>query len=167
MLFIGYKHARLVRVKMYNHRRWSISCERCEANNTTTTRLQLIIKTLFPAGARHVIPRDQPSAYFVRILSFIAEVKLEIAMVTIEELLGPAALKTTNPDRVQINAEKQNIGLRSFVAIANSLQQHEKPALPTNMSMPSGNTIRGKKTFLHSPLIDEQARHVGLDKEGF
>ena len=73
--------------------------------------------------------------------------KLEIAMVTIEELLGPAALKTTNPDRVQINAEKQNIGLRSFVAIANSLQQHEKPALPTNMSMPSGNTIRGKKTL--------------------
>ena len=59
-----------------------------------------------------MIPRDQPSAYFVRILSFIAEVKLELAMSTIEELLGPAALKTTNPDRVQINAEKQNIGLR-------------------------------------------------------
>ena len=127
------------------------------------SRLQLIIKTIFPVGARHVIPRDQPHPYFVRILSFIAEVKLEIAMHTIEELLGPAALKTTNPDRIQINAEKQKIGLRAFVAIANSLQQHEKPALLQTLSMPSGNTIRGKKTFLYSPLADDQARHIGLD----
>ena len=44
------------------------------------------------------------------------ELKLKISN---PELLGPAALKTTNPDRVQINAEKQNIGLRAFVAIAN------------------------------------------------
>ena len=111
-----------------------------------------------------MIPRDQPYPYFVRILSFIAEVKLEIAMHTIEELLGQAALKTTNPDRIQINAEKQKIGLRAFVAIANSLQQHEKPALLQTLSMPSGNTIRGKKTFLYSPLVDDQARHIGLDK---
>ena len=93
---------------------------RCEANNTTNTRLQLILKNIFPPGARHVTPRDQPSAYFVRILSFIAEVQLKLAMTTIEELLGAAAMKTTNPDRVQICAERQNIGLRAFVAIANS-----------------------------------------------
>ena len=137
---------------------------RCEANNTTATRLNLILKNIFPVGARHVTPRDQPSAYFVRILQFIAEVKLELAMSTIEELLGAAAIKTTNPERIQICSERQNIGLRAFVAIANSLQQCEKPPLPSNMSMPSGNTIRGKKTFLHSPLVEEQARTVGLDK---
>ena len=96
---------------------------RCEANNTTNTRLQLILKNVFPPGARHVTPRDQPSAYFVRILCFIAEVQLKLAMTTIEELLGAAAIKTTNPDRVQICAERQNIGLRAFVAIANSLGQ--------------------------------------------
>ena len=85
-------------------------------------------------------------------------------MQNIEELLGAAAIKTTNPERVQICSERQNIGLRAFVAIANSLQQCEKPPLPSNMSLPSGNTIRGKKTFLHSPLVEEQAKNVGLDK---
>ena len=48
---------------------------RCEANNTTATRLNLILKNIFPVGARHVTPREMPSAYFVRILSFIGRVQ--------------------------------------------------------------------------------------------
>lgn len=136
-----------------------------DANATTTNRLTLILKTVFPQGARHTIPRDQPSHYFVRILSFIANIKPEMAMTTIEELLGVAANKTTNPERVQICVERQRIGLRAFVAIANSFQQREKPKLPPNMYFfPSGNTLRGKKIFLHSPLFEDQARLVGLDK---
>ena len=124
---------------------------RCEANHTTTTRLNLILKNIFPVGARYVSPRDQPPIIFVRILSYIAEVKLELAMSTVVELLGAAAIKSTNPERVQICAERQNIGIRAFVTIANSLQQGEKPILPRNMSLSSGNTIR-KKTYLHNPL---------------
>ncbi|CAG5096928.1 Oidioi.mRNA.OKI2018_I69.XSR.g14850.t1.cds [Oikopleura dioica] len=135
-----------------------------DANATTTSRLTLITKTLFPAGARHTIPKNQQSIHFVRILSYIADIKLELAMATIEDLLGVAANKTTNPERVQICVERQRIGLRAFVAIANSFQQREKPKLPPITYRPSGNTIRGKNKFLHTPLFDEQARLAGLDK---
>jgi len=135
-----------------------------DANATTTSRLTLITKTLFPVGARHTIPKNQQSIHFVRILSYIASIKLELAMATIEDLLGVAANKTTNPERVQICVERQRIGLRAFVAIANSFQQREKPKLPPITYRPSGNTIRGKNKFLHTPLFEEQARLAGLDK---
>ena len=57
-----------------------------------------------------------------------------------------------------------SIGLRAFLVIADSLQQKEgDPPMPQTMGvMPSGNTLRFKKTFINKYLSDEQARGIGM-----
>lgn len=56
-----------------------------------------------------------------------------------------------------------NIGLRAFLVIADSLQQKDgEPPMPTTgIIMPSGNTMRVKKTFLNTTLTDEEAKVIG------
>jgi len=56
-----------------------------------------------------------------------------------------------------------NIGLRAFLVIADNLQQKDgEPPMPTTVGvMPSGNTLRVKKTFLSKTLTDEEARVIG------
>ncbi len=57
-----------------------------------------------------------------------------------------------------------SIGLRSFLVVADSLQQKDgEPPMPrTVASMPSGSTLRVKKTFLSKMLTDETARNIGM-----
>lgn len=56
-----------------------------------------------------------------------------------------------------------NIGLRAFLVIADSLQQKDgEPPMPvTGAVLPSGNTLRVKKTYLSKTLTEEEARMIG------
>ncbi len=57
-----------------------------------------------------------------------------------------------------------SIGLRAFLVVADSLQQKEgEPPMPrTANPLPSGCTLRVKKTFLSKMLTDETARNIGM-----
>ncbi len=57
-----------------------------------------------------------------------------------------------------------SIGLRSFLVVADSLQQKEgEPPMPRTVTpMPSGSTMRVKKTFLSKMLTDETAKNIGI-----
>lgn len=60
-----------------------------------------------------------------------------------------------------------NIGLRAFLVIADKLQQKDgEPPMPnTGCTLPSGNTLRVKKTYLSKTLTDEEAKVIGeLDR---
>ncbi|KAL0174677.1 hypothetical protein M9458_030645, partial [Cirrhinus mrigala] len=55
-----------------------------------------------------------------------------------------------------------NIGLRAFLVIADKLQQKDgDPPMPnTGATLPSGNTLRVKKTFLSKPLTEDEAKVI-------
>ena len=64
-----------------------------------------------------------------------------------------------------INApERMSIGLRAFLVVADSLQQKEgEPPMPRTVAvMPSGSTLRVKKTFLNKMLTEDTAKSIGL-----
>lgn len=56
-----------------------------------------------------------------------------------------------------------NIGLWAFLVIADSLQQKDgEPPMPvTGAVLPSGNTLRVKKTYLSKTLTEEEAKMIG------
>ena len=58
------------------------------------------------------------------------------------------------------------IGLRAFLVITDSLQQKDgAPPMPTTVGvMPSGNTLRVKKTFLNKMLTEDEARTIGVSQ---
>lgn len=57
-----------------------------------------------------------------------------------------------------------SIGLRAFLVVADSLQQKEgEPPMPRSMGvLPSGNTLRVRKTFLNKVLTEDTARSIGM-----
>ena len=57
-----------------------------------------------------------------------------------------------------------SVGLRSFLVITDSLQQKEgDPPMPQTMGvLPSGNTLRVKKTFLNNMLTENMAKSIGV-----
>ena len=57
-----------------------------------------------------------------------------------------------------------SIGLRAFLVIADSLQQRDgDPPMPqTAHHLPSGNTLRFKKTFINKFLSEDTAKHIGI-----
>ena len=64
-----------------------------------------------------------------------------------------------------INApERMSIGLRAFLVVADSLQQKEgEPPMPRTVGvMPSGSTLRVKKTFLNKMLSEDEAKSIGI-----
>ena len=83
---------------------------KCEANNVTQSRLQSIVKSLFPTGSKTVVPRDTPLNIFVKIIQFISQEKLDFAM---REIIFD--LLSVGRPIVRINApERMSIGLRAF-----------------------------------------------------
>ncbi|EMP30059.1 Protein furry like protein [Chelonia mydas] len=60
--------------------------------------------------------------------------------------------------------KRMNIGLRAFLVIADSLQQKDgEPPMPvTGAVLPSGNTLRVKKTYLSKTLTEEEAKMIGM-----
>lgn len=63
-------------------------------------------------------------------------------------------LSVGRPIKLILTPERMSIGLRAFLVVADSLQQKEgEPPMPrTSGALPSGSTLRVKKTFLNKVL---------------
>ncbi|CAK1553994.1 unnamed protein product [Leptosia nina] len=133
---------------------------KCESNSATQSRLQSIVNSLFPKGSKGVVPRDTPLNIFVKIIQFIAQERLDFAM---REIVFDL-LMVGRPIKIILTPERMSIGLRAFLVVADSLQQKEgEPPMPrTSGTLPSGNTLRVKKTFLNKMLTDETAQSIGM-----
>ncbi|XP_058886454.1 protein furry homolog isoform X3 [Acipenser ruthenus] len=134
---------------------------KCESNTATQSRLTTIITTLFPKGSRSVVPRDMPLNIFVKIIQFIAQERLDFAM---KEIIFDLLCVGKAAKAFSLNPERMNIGLRAFLVIADNLQQKDgEPPMPnTGAVLPSGNTLRVKKTYLSKTLTEEEAKLIGM-----
>ncbi|XP_067137576.1 protein furry [Centruroides vittatus] len=135
---------------------------KCESNTATQSRLQSIVNSLFPKGSKAVVPRDTPLNIFVKIIQFIAQERLDFAM---KEIVFDL-LSVGRPIKIILTPERMSIGLRAFLVVADSLQQKEgDPPMPRTVGvLPSGNTLRVKKTFLNKMLTEETARTIGMSQ---
>ncbi|XP_028321443.1 protein furry homolog isoform X2 [Gouania willdenowi] len=139
---------------------------KCESNTATQGRLNTIITTLFPKGSRSVLPRDTPLNIFVKIIQFIAQERLDFAM---KEIIFDLLSVGKPAKAFSLNPERMNIGLRAFLVVADKLQQKDgEPPMPnTGCTLPSGNTLRVKKTYLSKTLTDEEAKVIGMSQYYF
>ena len=73
-------------------------------------------------------------------------------------------LSVARPIRVINAPERMSIGLRAFLVVADSLQQKEgEPPMPRTVGvLPSGSTLRVKKTFLNKMLTEDAAKSIGI-----
>ncbi|XP_061189012.1 protein furry-like [Saccostrea echinata] len=135
---------------------------KCESNSVTHSRLQSIVSSLFPKGSKVVTPKDVPLNYFVKIIQFIAKERLDFAM---KEIIFDL-LCVGRPAKIFLShgPERMNIGLRAFLVIADSLQQKDgDPPMPqAQATLPSGSTVRVKRTFLNKMLTDTTAKSIGI-----
>jgi hypothetical protein len=133
---------------------------KCESNSATQSRLQSIVNSLFPKGSKGVVPRDTPLNIFVKIIQFIAQERLDFAM---REIVFDL-LSVGRPIKIILTPERMSIGLRAFLVVADSLQQKEgEPPMPRSVGvLPSGNTLRVRKTFLNKMLTEDTARSIGI-----
>ncbi|XP_077396722.1 protein furry homolog isoform X3 [Festucalex cinctus] len=136
---------------------------KCESNTATQGRLSTIVTTLFPKGSRSVVPRDMPLNIFVKIIQFIAQERLDFAM---KEIIFDLLCVGKPAKAFSLNPERMNIGLRAFLVVADKLQQKDgEPPMPnTGCILPSGNTLRVKKTYLSKTLTDEEAKVIGMSQ---
>ncbi|CAN9511620.1 unnamed protein product [Ophioblennius macclurei] len=136
---------------------------KCESNTATQGRLNTIVVTLFPKGSRSVVPRDMPLNIFVKIIQFIAQERLDFAM---KEIIFDLLCVGKPAKAFSLNPERMNIGLRAFLVVADKLQQKDgEPPMPnTGCTLPSGNTMRVKKTYLSKTLTDEEAKVIGMSQ---
>ncbi|XP_055369796.1 protein furry homolog isoform X3 [Betta splendens] len=139
---------------------------KCESNTATQGRLNTVVTTLFPKGSRSVVPRDMPLNIFVKIIQFIAQERLDFAM---REIIFDLLCVGKPLKAFSLNPERMNIGLRAFLVIADKLQQKDgEPPMPnTGCTLPSGNTLRVKKTYLSKTLTDEEAKVIGMSQYYF
>ncbi|XP_068703466.1 protein furry homolog-like isoform X2 [Montipora foliosa] len=131
-----------------------------ESNTATVGRLRSITDVLFPRGSRAVVPREAPLNYFVKIIQFISQEKLDFAMHDI--IFDLLSIGRTSR---QISPERMNIGLRAFFVIADGLQRKssETPAMPTSTTpLPSGNTVKVRRVASMKNLTEAQASSIGL-----
>ncbi|XP_030386037.1 protein furry isoform X4 [Scaptodrosophila lebanonensis] len=133
---------------------------KCESNSATHSRLQSIVNSLFPKGSKGVVPRDTPLNIFVKIIQFIAQERLDFAMREIVYDL----LCVGRSIKLILNPERMSIGLRAFLVVADALQQKDgEPPMPRTVPvLPSGNTLRVKKTYINKMLTDDTARSIGM-----
>lgn len=92
---------------------------KCESNAATQSRLHSIVNSLFPKGSKNVVPRDTPLNIFVKIIQFIAQERLDFAM---KEIVFDL-LSVGRSIKMVLTPERMSIGLRSFLVVADSLQQ--------------------------------------------
>ncbi|KAM3615784.1 uncharacterized protein V6R79_007759 [Siganus canaliculatus] len=139
---------------------------KCESNTATQGRLNAVVTTLFPKGSRSVVPRDMPLNIFVKIIQFIAQERLDFAM---KEIIFDLLCVGKPAKAFSLNPERMNIGLRAFLVIADKLQQKDgEPPMPnTGCTLPSGHTLRVKKTYLSKTLTDDEAKVIGMSQYYF
>lgn len=135
---------------------------KCESNTATQTRLQSIVNSLFPKGSKAVVPRDTPLNIFVKIIQFVAQERLDFAM---KEIVFDL-LSVGRPIKIILTPERMSIGLRAFLVVADGLQQKEGcPPMPRSVGvLPSGNTLRVKKTFINKVLTEDTAKSIGMSQ---
>lgn len=107
---------------------------KCESNTATQTRLHSIVNSLFPKGSKGVVPRDTPLNIFVKIIQFIAQERLDFAM---KEIVFDL-LSVGRSIKMVLTPERMSIGLRSFLVVADSLQQKvwkEKKIFSFNLNL--------------------------------
>lgn len=106
------------------------------------------------------MPRDTPLNIFVKIIQFIAQERMDFAMREIVYDL----LCVGRSIKVILNPERMSIGLRAFLVVADSLQQKDgEPPMPRTVpALPSGNTLRVKRTYINKMLTDDTARSIGM-----
>lgn len=92
---------------------------KCESNTATQSRLHSIVNSLFPKGSKTVVPRETPLNIFVKIIQFIAQERLDFAM---KEIVFDL-LSVGRSIKIILSPERMSIGLRSFLVVADSLQQ--------------------------------------------
>ncbi|CAH1777850.1 unnamed protein product [Owenia fusiformis] len=133
---------------------------KCESNSATQSRLQSIVNSLFPKGSKVIMPRDMPLNIFVKIIQFIAQERLDFAM---REIVFDL-LCVGRQIRANLTPERMSVGLRSFLVVADSLQQKDgEPPMPQSIgSLPSGSTVRVKKVFLSKILTSQAAKEIGI-----
>ncbi|XP_025086109.1 protein furry homolog isoform X4 [Pomacea canaliculata] len=133
---------------------------KCESNTATQSRLQSIVNSLFPKGSKMVTPKDTPLNIFVKIIQFIAKERLDFA---VRDIIFDL-LCVGRSNKLFLTPERMSIGLRAFLVIADSLEQKDgDPPMPqSNAALPSGSTVRHKRTFLNKMLSDSTARTIGL-----
>ena len=133
---------------------------KCESNTATHSRLQSIVSSLFPRGSKVVMPRDVPLNFFVKIIQFVAKERLDFAM---KEIIFDL-LCVGRQAKIGLTPERMSIGLRAFLVIADSLQQRDgDPPMPQSQPiLPSGSTVRVKRTFLNKMLTEPTAKTIGL-----
>lgn len=134
---------------------------KCESNSATHSRLQSIVNSLFPRGSKHVVPRDMPLNIFVKIIQFIAQERLDFAMREIVFEL----LSVGRHIKIIMTPERMSIGLRAFLVVADSLQQKDgEPPMPRTVAvLPSGNTLKVKKTYLTKLLTEDNIKSIGMN----
>ncbi|XP_028968950.1 protein furry [Galendromus occidentalis] len=135
---------------------------KCESNTATQTRLQSIVNSLFPKGSKAVVPRETPLNIFVKIIQFIAQERLDFAM---KEIVFDL-ISVGRPIKIILTPERMAIGLRAFLVVADSLQQREGyPPMPRTVGvLPSGSTLRVKKTFINKALTEDTAKSIGMSQ---
>ncbi|CAK9301993.1 unnamed protein product [Gordionus sp. m RMFG-2023] len=137
---------------------------RGESNSITLSRLSSIVNSLYPKGSKILIPKDAPLNIFVKIIQFISQQRLDFVFqeIILELLNAGKTIKMVCPERM-------SVGLRGFLVVADNLQQREgEPPMPQNLvSLPSGNTIRKKKTFVNKTLSEKMALELGISSEYF
>lgn len=87
-------------------------------------------------------------------------------VLTVQNFIVCLAVKNIPVESVTVCAcviQRMNIALRAFLVIADSLQQKDgEPPMPnTGATLPSGNTLKKKKTYLSKTLTEEQAKLIG------
>uniref|UniRef100_A0A8C7N877 FRY microtubule binding protein n=1 Tax=Oncorhynchus kisutch TaxID=8019 RepID=A0A8C7N877_ONCKI len=142
---------------------------KCESNTGTQSRLTSITTTLFPKGSRSVVPRDMPLNIFVKIIQFIAQVCIKDIQQTnqmenIQIVFKYYSEQTEISLFTILHQRRMNIGLRAFLVIADALQQKDgEPPMPnTGATLPSGNSLKKKKTYLSKTLTEDEAQLIGM-----
>ncbi|KAL3116111.1 hypothetical protein niasHT_007411 [Heterodera trifolii] len=136
----------------------------CEGNTATRSRLESICGSLFPRGSRNLVPRDAPLNFFVKIIHFIAQFKVDFAFKEIIfDLIGCARAASR---QLAIYPERMNVGLRALMVIADGLQQKESPPGMSRSLAPntSGTIHRTKRNYITKPLSMDVARAIGLEQ---
>ena len=131
-----------------------------ESNLGTQNRLLGIVSSLFPKGMKGVVPRNTPIHKSVKIIHLIAYGRLDFAMREIVFDMLPVGRLV----KVILTPERMSIALRAFLVTVDSLQQKEgEPPMPrTTGVLPSGNTVRHKKTFINKMLTEDTAESIGM-----
>ncbi|CAG8519511.1 8947_t:CDS:10 [Diversispora eburnea] len=142
---------------------WTFLYRCSEGTNTTYKKLDDIIKNLFPAHRKSIVPGDVPLDLFVQFVHFVGIRHHDYCMKNlIFMLMNSDNIALTHPSLECIAPERMKIGMRSFMLLLSNMQASEsRPAFPSNPILVSSKSILGLRI---SPdvLSDDILNQAGL-----